>query len=78
MTQRGSVGRFFLALLLLVLVVVVFILLGGGTLLKEAGTWISGVGKKAEEVKPYLEKKAATVEKGVNKGIDSMKQGEKK
>jgi hypothetical protein len=36
------------------------------------------MGKKAGEVKQTVEKTATTVEKGVTKGIDTIKQGEKK
>jgi hypothetical protein len=79
MAQKGGkVKRFFFTLLLLALVVVVFILLGGGNLLRSTGTWVSGVGHKAEVVKQKMEEKASSTGKAVEKVIDTVKPGEKK
>ncbi|MFA5072374.1 MAG: hypothetical protein WC539_00515 [Nitrospirota bacterium] len=75
--KSGSLKRVFLVVLFLVLAIVVFILFGGGKLLKETGNWLGGMGNKAETVKQEIEKKASTVEKGVTKGIDTIK-GDKK
>ncbi len=79
MAQKGgTLKRFLLALVFLALLVIVFILLGGGNLLKSTGTWIGGMGKKAEDVKQNIEKKAMTIEKTVEKLKESEKPGEKK
>lgn len=78
MAQKGGFKRFLLILIFLVLAVVVFILLGGGKLLKETGNWIGGVGKKAEEVKQDMEKKATTVEKAGKETVEKLKSGDKK
>ncbi|HXY55636.1 MAG TPA: hypothetical protein VEM40_13290 [Nitrospirota bacterium] len=79
MAQRGGkVKRFLLTLILLALIIIVFILLGGGGLLKSAGKWIGGMGKKAEDIKGTLEHKATTIEKTVEKLKESDKPGEKK
>ncbi|HTG02099.1 MAG TPA: hypothetical protein VK654_16070 [Nitrospirota bacterium] len=78
MAQKGGFKRFIITLILLVLLVVVFILFGGGNLLKKSGSWLSGVGKQAEDVKKDIEHKASNVEKTVEKGIDTFKQGDKK
>lgn len=78
MAQKGGFKRFLLILIFLALAVVIFILLGGGKLLKETGSWISGAGKKAEEVKKDMEKKAETVEKVGKETVEKLKSGEKK
>lgn len=79
MAQKGGkVKRFFLTLVLLAALVIVFILLGGGNLLKSTGKWIGGMGKKAEDVKQNIEKKATTIEKTVEKLKENEKPGEKK
>ena len=79
MAQKGGkMKRIFLTLIFLALLAVVFVLLGGGTWLKSAGKWIGGMGSKAEDVKQTIEKKATTVEKSVEKGIEAVKPGEKK
>ncbi len=79
MAQKGgTLKRIFLTLLLLALLVIVFVLMGGGNLLKSTGTWIGGVGKKAENVKQTIEHKAATIEKTVEKLKENDKPGEKK
>jgi len=74
----GNLKRFLLTIIFLMLLTIVFVLLGGGNLLKTAGRWINGMGKKAENVKETIEQKASTIEKTVEKGIDTVKQGEKK
>ena len=78
MAQQGGFKRFLLVLVLLVLAAVVFVLLGGGKLLKESGNWITGAGKKAEEVKQDIEKKATNVEKVGKETVDKLKSGDKK
>ncbi len=77
-SKSGSLKKFLLTLVFLVLLVIVFILLGGGNLLKSTGTWLGGVGKKAEDVKQTIEHKATTIEKTVEKLKESDKTGEKK
>jgi len=79
MAQKGgTVKRFLLTLMLLALLIVAFILLGGGNLLKSAGKWIGGMGKKAEDIKGTLEHKATTIEKTVEKLKQSDNPGEKR
>ena len=79
MAQKGgTVKRFLLTLMLLALLIVAFILLGGGNLLKSAGKWIGGMGKKAEDIKGTLEHKATTIEKTVEKLKESDNRGEKR
>ena len=55
MAQKGGLKRFLLIVVFLVVVAVAFILLGGGQLLKQAGSWIGGVGNKAEAVKQDMD-----------------------
>jgi hypothetical protein len=76
--KGGKMKRILLTLIFLALFAVVFILLGGGTWLKSAGKWIGGMGSKAEDAKQTIEKKATTIEKSVEKGIEAVKPGEKK
>ncbi len=76
--KGGSVKRLVLTLVFLALLIIVFILLGGGNLLNSTGTWIGGVGRKAEDVKQTIEHKATTIEKTVEKLKESEKTGEKK
>ncbi len=76
--KGGTLKRVFLTLVFLALLIIVFILLGGGNLLKSTGNWIGGVGKKAENVKQNIEKKATTIEKTVEKLKEDEKPGEKK
>jgi len=78
MAQKGGLKRILLVLVFLVVAAVAFILLGGDKLIESAGSWIHGVGKKAGEVKQSVEKTATSVEKGVTKGINTIKEGEKK
>lgn len=76
--KGGTLKRFFFLLVLVALLVIVFVLFGGGNLLKSTGNWIGGVGKKAEDAKQTIEKKATTIEKTVEKLKDGEKPGEKK
>lgn len=76
--KSGGVKKLLFTLILIGLLVLIFILLGGGDLLKSTGKKIEGVGKQADQLKQKVEEKAATVEKTVEKSIDSMKSGEKK
>ena len=79
MAQKGGkLKRFILIVLLVALLTVVFVLLGGGKFLKSAGTWLGGVGKKAEDIKGTIEQKATTIEKTVEKLKEGEKPGEKK
>ena len=79
MAQKGGVFRKVLLLIvLLALLAIVFVLAGGGGLLRSAGKHMEGAGKQADEIKQKVEEKAAAVEKTVEKGIDSLKPGEKK
>ena len=79
MAQKGGkMKRILLTLIFLALLAVVFVLMGGGTWLKSAGKWIGGMGSKAEDAKQTIEKKASTIEKSVEKGIEAVKPGEKK
>ncbi len=77
-SKGGTLKRFLLAVIFLMLLTIVFILLGGGNLLKSTGSWLGGVGKKAEDVKQTIEHKATTIEKTVEKLKESEKTGEKK
>ncbi len=76
--KGGTLKRIFWVIVLLALLSIVFVLLGGGRFLKSTGNWLGGVGKQAEDVKQTIEKKATTIEKSVEKGIDAVKPGEKK
>jgi hypothetical protein len=78
MAKSGGLKRFLLAVILIALLIVVFIVLGGGNWLKSAGTWLGGVGKKAEDIKGTIEQKATTIEKTVEKLKEEEKPGEKK
>jgi flagellar basal body-associated protein FliL len=79
MAQKGGkMKRIFLTLILLALIVIVFVLLGGGAWLRSAGKWLGGMGSKADDVKQTIEKKATTIEKTVEKGIEAVKPGDKK
>ncbi len=79
MAQKGGkLKRFVLIVLFLVLVAVVFVILGGGKALRSAGTWLGGVGNKAEDIKGTIEQKATTIEKTVEKLKEGEKPGEKK
>jgi Sec-independent protein translocase protein TatA len=78
MARQGSIKRFVLTVVFIALLIVVFILVGGGDLLKQAGKWVSGMGKKAEDVKEKMEEKADTIEKTVEKLKESDKSGGRK
>ena len=65
MAGQGSIKRFVLTVVFIALLIVVFILVGGGDMLKQAGKWVTGMGKKAEDVKEKMEEKAETIEKTV-------------
>jgi Sec-independent protein translocase protein TatA len=78
MAHKGGLKRFFFLLVLVALLAVVFVLLGGGNLLKSTGTWLGGVGKKAEDVKQTIEQKATSAEKTMEKLKDEIKPGDKK
>lgn len=79
MAQKGGkLKRFILIVLFLVLVAVVFVILGGGRFLRSAGTWLGGMGNKAEDIKGTIEQKATTIEKTVEKLKEGEKPGEKK
>jgi len=76
--KGGKFKSLVLALLFLVLLAFVFVIMGGGNLLRSAGSWIGGVGTKADEVKGTIEHKATNVEKTVQKLKEDVKPGEKK
>jgi Sec-independent protein translocase protein TatA len=78
MAKEGKLKSAILTIVLLVLLVVVFILLGGGDLLKEAGRWITGMGKKAETIKEDVQEKATEIEKKVDTIKKTVQSGEKK
>ena len=79
MAQKGlSLKKIFLTIIFLALLGIVFVLAGGGDLLKSAGKKIEGAGKQADVIKQKVEEKASSIEKTVEKSIDSVKQGEKK
>jgi divalent metal cation (Fe/Co/Zn/Cd) transporter len=78
MAGQGSIKRFVLTVVFIALLIVAFILVDGGDLLKQAGRWVTGMGKKAEDVKEKLEEKAETVGKTVEKLKESDKSGGRK
>ncbi len=79
MAQKGGkLKRLFFSLILIALLVVAFVLLGGGNLLRSTGTWIGGIGKKADNVKQTIQQKATTIEKTVENLKEGEKPGEKK
>ena len=65
-------------MIFLALFSVIFVLLGGGNLLKSAGTWIGGLGSKAETMKGKIEEGATSVEKKAEKVKEAVTSGEKK
>lgn len=68
MASKGwNVKRFILIVIFLLVLSVAFVLLGGGNLLKSAGTWMGGMGSKAETFKGKLEEGAQSVEKKAEK-----------
>jgi hypothetical protein len=79
MAQKGGkLKKIILTIILLALLGIVFVLMGGGNLLRSAGKKLEGAGKQADTIKQTVEEKAATIEKKVEKGIESVKPGEKK
>ena len=80
--KRGKFKKILLTVIFLALLIFVFILAGGGDFLKSAGKKIEGAGKQAEQIKEQVEEKASsvgkTMEKTVEKGLDTIKPGEKK
>lgn len=74
---QGRVKRLLLTVIFILLLVVIFVLVGGGDLLKDAGNWIGGMGKKADTMKEKIEDKASTVEKTIDKLKQSEKSGAK-
>jgi Sec-independent protein translocase protein TatA len=79
MAQKGGkLKRFILIALFLVLAAVVFVILGGGKVLRSAGSWLGGMGNKAEDIKGTIEQKATTIEKTVEKLKEGEKPGDKK
>jgi hypothetical protein len=77
-SKGGTVKKTIMTIILLGLIAVVFVLAGGGKLLRSAGKKLEGAGKQADTIKQTVEEKAATLEKKVEKGIESVVPGEKK
>ncbi len=68
MAQKGgNLKTFILIVIFLGVLSVVFVLLGGGNFLKSAGTWIGGLGSKAETMKGKIEEGASSVGKKAEK-----------
>lgn len=64
MAQKGGkLKRFILIVIFLAVFSAAFVLLGGGNLLRSAGTWIGGLGSKADSMKGKIEQGATSVEK---------------
>ena len=79
MAQKGGkMKRFILIVIFLAVFAVAFVLLGGGNLLKSAGTWIGGLGSKAENMKGKIEEGATSVEKKAEKVKEAVTSVEKK
>jgi hypothetical protein len=79
MAQKGGkLKTFVLVVIFLALFSVIFVLLGGGNFLKSAGTWIGGLGSKAENMKGKIEEGATSVEKKAEKVKEAVTSGEKK
>jgi hypothetical protein len=79
MAQKG--GKLKTVILIVVFLAVLsaaFILLGGGNFLKSAGTWMGGMGNKAETMKGKIEEGAKTVEKKAEKVKEAVTSGDKK
>lgn len=70
--------RIILIIVLLAFVSIAFVLLGGGKFLKTAGSWLGGVGNKAEDIKGTIEQKAVKIEKTVEKLKETATEGDKK
>jgi hypothetical protein len=79
MAQKGgTLKRIILIVIFLAVFAVAFVLLGGGNLLKSAGTWVGGMGSKAETMKGKIEEGATSVEKKAAKVKEAVTSGEKK
>ena len=79
MAQKGGkMKRFILIVIFLAVFSAAFVLLGGGHVLKSAGTWIGGLGSKAENMKGKIEEGATSVEKKAEKVKEAVTSGEKK
>ncbi|MGC1456364.1 MAG: hypothetical protein WA946_14355 [Nitrospirota bacterium] len=76
--KGGNLKTFVLVVVFLALFSVIFVLLGGGNFLKSAGTWIGGLGSKAETMKGKIEEGATSVEKKAEKVKEAVTSGEKK
>jgi hypothetical protein len=76
--KSGKLKKIILTIILLALLGIVFVLMGGGNMLRTAAKKLEGAGKQADTIKQTVEEKAATIEKKVEKGIESVKPGEKK
>jgi len=79
MAQKGgNLKRFILIVIFMAVFAVAFVLLGGGNLLRSAGTWISGMGSKADTMKGKIEEGATSVEKKAEKVKEAVTSEEKK
>jgi hypothetical protein len=79
MAQKGgNLKRFILIVVFLAVFAVAFVLLGGGNFLKTAGTWIGGLGSKAQTMKGKIEEGAQSVEKKAEKVKEAVTSGDKK
>jgi hypothetical protein len=76
--KGGNLKTFVLVVVFLALFSVIFVLLGGGNFLKSAGTWIGGLGSKAENMKGKIEEGATSVEKKAEKVKEAVTSGDKK
>ncbi len=76
--KGGNLKTFVLVVVFLALFSVIFVLLGGGNFLKSAGTWIGGLGSKAETMKGKIEEGATSVEKKAEKVKEAVTSGDKK
>ena len=76
--KGGNLKTLVLVVVFLALFSVIFVLLGGGNFLKSAGTWIGGLGSKAETMKGKIEEGATSVEKKAEKVKEAVTSGEKK
>jgi hypothetical protein len=76
--KGGNLKTFVLIVVFLALFSVIFVLLGGGNFLKSAGTWIGGLGSKAETMKGKIEEGATSVEKKAEKVKEAVTSGDKK
>jgi len=79
MAQKGgNLKRFILIVIFLAVFAVAFVLLGGGHFLKSAGTWIGGLGSKADNMKGKIEEGATSVEKKAEKVKEAVTSEERK